>query len=267
MALTTWTSYQAVNTPQAQRLTQVLLCAKGIGQVEPYVLEVDPLTGAIPVGGSLSIGSIAYMYNGVLTNVTYDSGTPVNNRPLPVTIAGSSGPVNITAGDLNVEILHNGPAPSSVQIGDGTTIMGVTLANEAKVHTTGTGASPSSMQITDGTHTLAISAAGGLATVPGGRAQANVPVRNAYGTTPVTTAAFVQVVASTTAVTNHLDIFDSSGQTIAFATGGAGSEVVLFYIFPGGISCDCAIPAGTRISLKAVSANASVGEFDCNFWS
>lgn len=100
-----------------------------------------------------------------------------------------------------------------------------------------------------------------------GRAQANVPARNVYSSTNVTTTAFVQLVASTASATSLIEVFDSSGQTMALATGAAGSEVIQCYIFPGGQGqIPISIAAGTRVSIEAVSANATTGEIDINFW-
>lgn len=101
-----------------------------------------------------------------------------------------------------------------------------------------------------------------------GRSQANAPARNVYSSTNVTTSAFTQLVASLSNAVNLIEVFDSSGQTMAIATGGAGSEVIQAYIFPGGQGqIPIAIAAGTRISIKAISANATSGEIDVNFWS
>jgi hypothetical protein len=98
-----------------------------------------------------------------------------------------------------------------------------------------------------------------------GYSSANSPTRLDYSSTNVTTSAYVQLVASTSAATKRLQIFDSSGQTMILAVGGSGSEVDKFYIFPGGIDINYAIPAGSRISVKAVSGTASVGELSINF--
>jgi hypothetical protein len=55
---------------------------------------------------------------------------------------------------------------------------------------------------------------------------------------------------------------------MALATGGAGSEVIQCYIFPGGNGpIPLAIASGVRVSVKAISATASVGEIDINFFS
>lgn len=90
--------------------------------------------------------------------------------------------------------------------------------------------------------------------------------RNVYSTTNVTTAAYVQLVASTSDITNQLFIFDSSGQTLVLATGAAASEVDKYYIVPGGNGLiNLTIPASTRVSVKAVSATASSGELSVTF--
>lgn len=101
---------------------------------------------------------------------------------------------------------------------------------------------------------------------PTPREQANAPHRIDYVGTPVTTAAYTTVVASTAKDINTIQIFDSSGETLMIATGGAGSESDLFLIPPGGIDVEVFIAAGTRISVKAVSNNATSGEADYNFW-
>jgi len=92
--------------------------------------------------------------------------------------------------------------------------------------------------------------------------------RNDYSSTAVTTSAYVQLIASTAAATNTVEIFDSSGETLVFATGAAASEVDQFYINPGGNGqISFSIPSGTRISIKAVTATASVGYINLNLYS
>lgn len=92
-------------------------------------------------------------------------------------------------------------------------------------------------------------------------------VRNVYSSTNVTTAAWVELVASTSRHIALMEIFDSSGQTLQIGFGSAGNEVAKFLVIPGGngpVSVN--IPASTRIAIKAVSATASVGEIDINFF-
>jgi len=87
-------------------------------------------------------------------------------------------------------------------------------------------------------------------------------------TTPVTTAAYTQLTASTAAAINEISIFDASGETLVLAFGAAGAEVDKIYIFPGGNGREpLSIPAGTRVSVKAVSANTTSGLLLINYYS
>jgi hypothetical protein len=111
---------------------------------------------------------------------------------------------------------------------------------------------------------FAVDTSGNLKTTPKGLTKADGPYRNDYSSANVTTAAYTQVLASTAAAIKRLQIFDSSGQTMKLATGAGGAEVDILYIPPGGIDIDYEIPAGTRLALKAISANATSGEIDIN---
>lgn len=92
--------------------------------------------------------------------------------------------------------------------------------------------------------------------------------RNDYASVNVTTAAYVQLIASTSAAISEIEIFDSSGQTLVLAIGAAASEVNQIYILPGGNGrIPLSIAAGVRVSIKAVSANATVGEITINYYS
>ena len=92
-------------------------------------------------------------------------------------------------------------------------------------------------------------------------------IRNDYTSTSVTTGAWVQLVASTSALVTEIDIFDSSGATLELGTGAAASETRLIIITPGGNGkLNVAIPASTRVSVRAISGTASVGELDINFF-
>lgn len=88
--------------------------------------------------------------------------------------------------------------------------------------------------------------------------------RNAYSSTNVTTGAWVQIDASTAAVFNGVMVFDSCGQTLELGVGAAASETRVAIIPPGGFDgfIPLKITAGSRLSLRAVSANCTVGEFD-----
>jgi hypothetical protein len=91
--------------------------------------------------------------------------------------------------------------------------------------------------------------------------------RNDYTVTSVTTAAYVQLVASMPAAVKEVEIFDSSGQTLVLAIGGAGSEVNKVYVFPGGNGrIPLQIASTARLSIKAVSGTANSGEISVNFY-
>jgi hypothetical protein len=106
-----------------------------------------------------------------------------------------------------------------------------------------------------------------LATLKSGKSSVNIS-RNDYSITPVTTGAYTQLIASTSALINEFEIFDSSGQTLVLAVGPAASEVDQIYVFPGGNGrVPLSIASGSRISIKAVSATANVGEITINFYS
>lgn len=106
----------------------------------------------------------------------------------------------------------------------------------------------------------------GLVGTGGSTGVSNAPIQNVYTSTSITTAAYTQLVASTTAATNYLDIFDSSGQAMILATGAGGSEVILAYVPPGGDQIRVQIPISTRIAYKALTATASTGYLLMNFW-
>lgn len=91
--------------------------------------------------------------------------------------------------------------------------------------------------------------------------------RNNYATTPVTTAAYVEMIANLSVNCREIEVFDSSGQTINLAYGPAGSEVVACQIIPGGNGrIPVMLNKGMRIALKAISANCTVGECTINFY-
>jgi hypothetical protein len=108
---------------------------------------------------------------------------------------------------------------------------------------------------------------GGTASpVQGGRGSATAPIQNVYSSTNITTAAYTQLVASTLATTNIVDIFDSSGQAMILAVGPAGQEIIQAYIPPGGeTQLPLSIPSGSRIAYKALTANATTGYLTMNF--
>lgn len=81
-----------------------------------------------------------------------------------------------------------------------------------------------------------------------------------YVATNVTTSAYTQLIASTPISISKLQILDTSGKILKIAIGEAGSEIDICSTSVSGIVIvPYYIPAGTRISIKAVDANATTG--------
>lgn len=80
-------------------------------------------------------GPLLFTRDGSDQEVTEDTATPANNRPLPVKITGLDGDVVINSSNLNLEVQldHDSANPDSVQIGDGTEVMLVNASGEAQV--------------------------------------------------------------------------------------------------------------------------------------
>lgn len=91
-------------------------------------------------------------------------------------------------------------------------------------------------------------------------------LRNDYSSTNVTTGAWVQLSASLTHDVSEIEIFDSSGSTLQLAYGPVSGEVVLpFDIMPGGNAPRrVLLNKGMRLSIRAIDADATSGEFVLN---
>jgi hypothetical protein len=194
--------------------------------------------------------------------------------PLPTGAATSANQTtainNQTNGTQKTQVVDGtGAVQGPAQTISGTNYMPVVLTASA---TPGSAVVARSIQVagSDGTNarTLSTDSSGNLnVNTTGSNGRTSVAlVRNDYSVTNVTTAAYTQLIASTTNTINYLYIFDSSGQTLYIATGGAGSEVNQAYIVPGGNGIlNLSIASGTRVSVKAVSANATAGELNITF--
>lgn len=72
--------------------------------------------------------------------VTLDTTNPYSHTPIPVAITDVTGTSNVnvdlSGSSLSVNIKHDGVSPSSIRIGDGTTLTSVTVNNELKVKDT-----------------------------------------------------------------------------------------------------------------------------------
>jgi hypothetical protein len=85
-----------------------------------------------------------------------------------------------------------------------------------------------------------------------------------YATTNVTTSAYVTLVGSTPITVSKLVICDTSGQFLKIATGSAGNEVDIFAFGVDPLVSGCFVlpyylKAGTRLSIKSVTASATSG--------
>lgn len=135
------TQFSALSIPDADTI---------ITSVE---LDVDPtgdtftiwrhITPAYNADGSLNVSIIPspVSYNRKVAGITSttvvleDEDTPSNSRALPVVIHSIDGaPINITAGDLNVQLSDQGANPDVTKIGDGTNRLGINSNLEAKTH-------------------------------------------------------------------------------------------------------------------------------------
>ncbi len=88
-----------------------------------------------------------------------------------------------------------------------------------------------------------------------------------FATDPVTTADYVEIVASCGAVIKEIEVYNGTASAFQLAFGAAASEVDQVILFPGGNGrIPVSIPAATRVSLKAINANASSGLAFINFY-
>ena len=92
---------------------------------------------SLAADGSLIVtsGPVRFVRDGISTEVQIDTSFPANTRALPVELVAASGDINVTAGDINVQLSHNAANPDSTRIGDGTTELGIKpVTKEALVH-------------------------------------------------------------------------------------------------------------------------------------
>ncbi len=83
---------------------------------------------------------------------------------------------------------------------------------------------------------------------------------HSYAGTNVTTSAYSTIVASTPYYVSKIQICDTSTKVVKFAIGAASSERDAFTVQVSGcVVLPYIIPAGSRLSAKAVDATASAG--------
>jgi len=90
-------------------------------------------------------------------------------------------------------------------------------------------------------------------------------IEHDYSAVNVTTGAYVEILTTMPALCNRLEVFDSSGESLQLAFGAIGSEVDQAIITPGGNDeLELTVPAGTRLSVKAIDNDATVGKLNIN---
>lgn len=312
------TSVSANYIVPAENLSEAPANGDGF-QILRHKYPVVSSTGSLNVVATLSGANIQYTRNSADQVVTEDTGTPANNRPLPVKLLDSSGNENrvsaTQSGTWNVTNISgtvslptgasteatlstasstlttiSGKLPATLGQKAMTASLAVVLASDQSaipvsqsgtwnvgtlttvttVSTLTSITNDVNVKLKDGSANAITSVASGsnraIHTSDAGRSVVTT-VRNDYSSTSVTTGAWVQLVAATSSEIHAFEIFDSSGQTLELGTGAAASETRLCLIFPGGNHVvPVRIAASTRVSVRAVSATASVGELDINFY-
>jgi hypothetical protein len=258
-------------------LTDIELRATAV----PVSLASNPLptgasTSALQTAGNASLASIDTKLTSPLAVTGPLTNTELRLSAVPVSLASTTvtGSVAVT-GPLTDTQLRAAAVPvsmASTAITGSVAVTGPLTNTELRAT-----AVPVSLASTTVTGSVAVTGTFwqttqpvSLATTPAstGRSKANAPVRLDYTGTNVTTAAYVQLVASTTSTANQLEIFDSSGEALILAVGAAASEVDQFYILPGGNGkVELSIPAASRVSIKALTATASSGYIIVNFYT
>lgn len=109
---------------------------------------------------------------------------------------------------------------------------------------------------------------GGGGGVGGSEAIPGASVARDLGSTSIPTAGWTEIVASIASSSSHFVINDTGGQVMELALGGVGSEQKIINVPPGGFGTAIAltIPAGSRISVRAVDADATAGYFLADFF-
>jgi len=96
--------------------------------------EVEEDT-AVPANNKALPSQMFIYKDGVQYPISIDTGTPANTIGVPVILTGASGPINITAGDLNVQLTDFGANVDATRVGDGSgNYAGITANDEIKSH-------------------------------------------------------------------------------------------------------------------------------------
>jgi hypothetical protein len=251
------------------------MIVRGTGTDAYYVLEADPTTGEIPV--SLAGASIAIDFSGPTGDaVPADAGF----------VGGVDGSGDLrgllvdTAGNLQIDVVSSAlPTGASTEakqddeITQLTIVSGDTTSIDSKIPALGQAVMAASVPVAiasdqssipvditgDSTQGKGAADATTMRVTEGSRTYADSDYHD-YSSGNVTTAAWVELIASTAANINLLCITDQSGQVMELGVGAALSESRIFLISPGFSGCiPISVASGSRVAVKAVSATASSG--------
>lgn len=118
-------------------LVQDMASAIATGVTFEILRPKYPVVGS---DGSISVtttpGPLLFTLDGSDQEVTEDTVTPANNRPLPVKLVSFTGDINVTADALDISSTDVGPNYDAIRIGDGTERLSITAANQAEVAVT-----------------------------------------------------------------------------------------------------------------------------------
>ena len=205
------------------------------GSASADVITIQGIAGmtALKVDGSAITQPISAATLPLPTNAATETTLSSLSAKLPSALGQTT-----MAGSVSVAIASNQSAiTTKLQDGSGTAITSSTIGSNVGLHTKHLGGT------------------------------AVDKARIDYSLANVTTSAYTQLVGALAAEAQEVEIFDSSGQTLLLATGGAGSEADKVYIVQGGNGrIPLRIASGTRVAIKAVTATASSGEIIINFY-
>jgi hypothetical protein len=89
-----------------------------------------------------------------------------------------------------------------------------------------------------------------------------------YAMAPITTADWTEIIVATSDLIKDWSVFDSSGEVMELGVGALGAEARFALVQPGGGDpFKHQLPAGSRISIRAVTANVNDGLLVINAWS
>jgi hypothetical protein len=103
-----------------------------------------------------------------------------------------------------------------------------------------------------------------LPVAAGAYSKSNTPIRLLTSSTNIPFATYLEVVSSTSLLANAVHFFNGTGFSVILAFGSSGSEVDQFIFPPSGDVVPLRVPAGTRLTLKAFTADITTGEVVIN---